>query len=53
MEVAICSIRLALTVCVTAAAQAAEGLALLAEQNATWALSLAKRAVILDLGRMA
>ena len=33
--------------------QAAEGLAvLLAEQNATWALSLAKRAVILDLGRI-
>ena len=33
--------------------QASEGLAvLLAEQNATWALSLAKRAVILDLGRI-
>jgi branched-chain amino acid transport system ATP-binding protein len=33
--------------------QATEGLAvLLAEQNATWALSLAKRAVILDLGRV-
>jgi branched-chain amino acid transport system ATP-binding protein len=33
--------------------QAAEGLTvLLAEQNATWALSLAKRAVILDLGRI-
>jgi len=33
--------------------QAAEGLAvLLAEQNATWALSLAKRGVILDLGRI-
>ena len=33
--------------------QATEGLAvLLAEQNATWALSLAKRAVILDLGRI-
>jgi branched-chain amino acid transport system ATP-binding protein len=33
--------------------QAAEGLAvLLAEQNATWALSLANRAVILDVGRI-
>jgi branched-chain amino acid transport system ATP-binding protein len=33
--------------------QAAEGLSvLLAEQNATWALSLAKRAVILDVGRI-
>jgi len=33
--------------------QASEGLAvLLAEQNATWALSLAHRAVILDLGRV-
>jgi branched-chain amino acid transport system ATP-binding protein len=33
--------------------QKAEGLAvLLAEQNATWALSLADRGVILDLGRM-
>jgi branched-chain amino acid transport system ATP-binding protein len=33
--------------------QAAEGLAvLLAEQNATWALSLASRGVILDLGRI-
>ena len=33
--------------------QASESLAvLLAEQNATWALSLAKRAVILDLGRI-
>jgi len=33
--------------------QANEGLAvLLAEQNATWALSLAKRGVILDLGRI-
>ena len=33
--------------------QAAEGLSvLLAEQNATWALSLAKRGVILDLGRI-
>ena len=33
--------------------QAAEGLAvLLAEQNATWALSLAKRGVILDVGRI-
>ena len=33
--------------------QQAEGLAvLLAEQNATWALSLAHRAVILDLGRV-
>ena len=33
--------------------QATEGLAvLLAEQNATWALSLAKRAVILDVGRI-
>jgi branched-chain amino acid transport system ATP-binding protein len=33
--------------------QASEGLAvLLAEQNATWALSLAHRAVILDLGRI-
>ena len=33
--------------------QASEGLAvLLAEQNATWALSLAKRAVILDVGRI-
>ena len=33
--------------------QASEGLAvLLAEQNATWALSLARRAVILDLGRI-
>jgi branched-chain amino acid transport system ATP-binding protein len=33
--------------------QAREGLAvLLAEQNATWALSLASRAVILDLGRV-
>src|SRR5215211_669560 len=33
--------------------QATEGLAvLLAEQNATWALSLARRAVILDVGRI-
>ena len=33
--------------------QASENLAvLLAEQNATWALSLARRAVILDLGRV-
>jgi branched-chain amino acid transport system ATP-binding protein len=33
--------------------QAAEGLAvLLAEQNATWALSLANRGVILDVGRI-
>jgi branched-chain amino acid transport system ATP-binding protein len=33
--------------------QASENLAvLLAEQNATWALSLARRAVILDLGRI-
>ena len=33
--------------------QASEGLAvLLAEQNATWALSLARRAVILDLGKV-
>jgi branched-chain amino acid transport system ATP-binding protein len=33
--------------------QAAEGLAvLLAEQNATWALSLASRGVILDVGRI-
>ena len=33
--------------------QSTEGLAvLLAEQNATWALSLAKRAVILELGRV-
>jgi branched-chain amino acid transport system ATP-binding protein len=33
--------------------QASEGLAvLLAEQNASWALSLARRAVILDLGRV-
>ncbi len=33
--------------------QASEGLAvLLAEQNAAWALSLANRAVILDLGRI-
>ena len=33
--------------------QASENLAvLLAEQNATWALSLARRGVILDLGRI-
>ena len=33
--------------------QASESLAvLLAEQNATWALSLARRGVILDLGRI-
>ncbi|MGE0515969.1 MAG: ABC transporter ATP-binding protein, partial [Hyphomicrobiaceae bacterium] len=33
--------------------QKTEGLSvLLAEQNATWALSLARRAVILDLGRI-
>jgi branched-chain amino acid transport system ATP-binding protein len=33
--------------------QASDGLAvLLAEQNASWALSLAHRAVILDLGRV-
>ncbi len=38
---------------VLAEIQASEGLAvLLAEQNATWALSLARRAVILDLGRI-
>jgi branched-chain amino acid transport system ATP-binding protein len=38
---------------VLAEIQATEGLAvLLAEQNATWALSLAHRAVILDLGRI-
>jgi branched-chain amino acid transport system ATP-binding protein len=38
---------------VLAEIQASEGLAvILAEQNATWALSLAKRAVILDLGRI-
>ena len=34
-------------------AQAAEGLAvLLSEQNATWALALAQRAVILELGKV-
>jgi branched-chain amino acid transport system ATP-binding protein len=33
--------------------QASEGLAvLLAEQNASWALSLARRAVILELGKV-
>jgi branched-chain amino acid transport system ATP-binding protein len=38
---------------ILAEVQASEGLAvLLAEQNATWALSLAKRAVILDVGRI-
>lgn len=38
---------------VLAEIQNTEGLAvILAEQNATWALSLAKRAVILDLGRI-
>ncbi len=38
---------------VLAEIQRTEGLAvILAEQNATWALSLAKRAVILDLGRI-
>jgi branched-chain amino acid transport system ATP-binding protein len=38
---------------VLAEIQASENLAvLLAEQNATWALSLAQRAVILDLGRI-
>ena len=38
---------------ILAEVQASEGLAvLLAEQNATWALSLAKRAVILDFGRI-
>ena len=38
---------------VLAEIQASEGLAvLLAEQNATWALSLARRGVILDLGKI-
>jgi branched-chain amino acid transport system ATP-binding protein len=38
---------------ILAEVQATEGLAvLLAEQNATWALSLAKRGVILDRGRI-
>jgi branched-chain amino acid transport system ATP-binding protein len=38
---------------VLAEIQKTEGLSvLLAEQNATWALSLARRAVILDLGRI-
>ncbi len=38
---------------ILAEVQASEGLAvLLAEQNATWALSLAKRGVILDVGRI-
>jgi branched-chain amino acid transport system ATP-binding protein len=38
---------------VLAEIQATENLAvLLAEQNATWALSLARRGVILDLGRI-
>ena len=38
---------------ILAEVQASEGLAVLpAEQNATWALSLAKRAVILDVGRI-
>jgi branched-chain amino acid transport system ATP-binding protein len=38
---------------VLAEIQKTEGLSvLLAEQNATWALSLARRAIILDLGRI-